>query len=214
MMQATWATGNVFKHKVETGLRIILCQLFPRLCDEQYFVDEVPRPSTLAVLKQGGKRLRCAEVGVAYGENAESILSVLPVETLYLIDPYTDYTINYWNQVFHVSPQDQERRLVTAKLRLVAFKKKCVWMRQTSFEAAEKIADDSLDFVYLDGAKTIDIVRKDLALYYSKLRIGGVLAGHDFSGDWQTVTRAVMEFADKNNLVLNTKKVDWWMYKQ
>jgi len=42
------------------------------------------------------------------------------------------------------------------------------------------IADNSIDFIYLDGAHDHDNVYKELSMYFRKVKPGGVLAGHDY----------------------------------
>jgi hypothetical protein len=47
-------------------------------------------------------------------------------------------------------------------------------------EAAEMFRDESLDFVYIDGNHQFKYVAEDLATWSSKLKKGGILAGHDY----------------------------------
>ncbi len=42
------------------------------------------------------------------------------------------------------------------------------------------MADQSLDFVYLDARHDFQGVFSDLIAWWPKLRIGGVIAGHDY----------------------------------
>jgi len=44
----------------------------------------------------------------------------------------------------------------------------------------EQIKDKSLDFVYIDGDHTFDFVIMDIILWFKKVKVGGVVAGHDF----------------------------------
>lgn len=69
----------------------------------------------------------------------------------------------------------------------------------TSLEATAKIPDYSLDFVYIDARHDYESVMEDLNAWQSKVRPGGVLAGHDyidghFSAGVFGVKRAVDEF--------------------
>jgi len=43
-----------------------------------------------------------------------------------------------------------------------------------------QVADKSLDFMYLDGAHDYENVKQELLLLFSKVRPGGVIAGHDY----------------------------------
>jgi hypothetical protein len=68
-------------------------------------------------------------------------------------------------------------------------------MRMTSEEAAKLVPAHSLDFVYLDANHSYDMVKRDIALWWPKIKWGGVLAGHDiFLTTHPGVTVAVCEF--------------------
>ena len=74
------------------------------------------------------------------------------------------------------------------------------------------------DFVYIDGNHSYDFVKKDIELYYPRVREGGVFGGHDFHAmadkDYG-VARAVLEFVDKEGLQLFGKRsMDWWVIKK
>jgi hypothetical protein len=79
-------------------------------------------------------------------------------------------------------------------------------MRMTSDEAAREIPDGTLDFVYLDARHDYESVKEDIALWYPKVKAGGVLAGHDYMdqemiGDTMFgVKRAVDEFVAREHI--------------
>lgn len=60
--------------------------------------------------------------------------------------------------------------------------------------AAQSFADESLDFVFLDSSNRYEDVVRDLSQWYPKVRLGGVLAGHDYQPGCPDVVRAVNEF--------------------
>jgi len=49
-----------------------------------------------------------------------------------------------------------------------------------SDDAAKKFPDNYFDFAYIDARHDYCAVLEDIRLYYSKLRPGGIIAGHDF----------------------------------
>ncbi|GAI15065.1 unnamed protein product [marine sediment metagenome] len=76
------------------------------------------------------------------------------------------------------------------------------------------IANNSLDFVYIDGSHTYESVAEDIILYYPKLKKGGLLSGHDYRKHTKGVIIAVNEFCKKNALDLHREgKLDWWAWK-
>jgi SAM-dependent methyltransferase len=55
-----------------------------------------------------------------------------------------------------------------------------VKIKNFSHEAAGLIEDDSIDFVYLDGDHQYEPVKSEIEAWYPKVRVGGILAGHDY----------------------------------
>lgn len=70
-------------------------------------------------------------------------------------------------------------------------------VRAPSVDAATKYKDGSLDFVFIDAAHDFNSVLADLTAWYPKVKVGGVLAGHDYSTSdmkYCHVDRAVAAF--------------------
>ena len=66
-------------------------------------------------------------------------------------------------------------------------------IRTTSLEASSLYRDRSLDFVFIDAAHDYENVKADIEAWYSKVKIGGYIGGHDYPG-FQGVVQAVNEF--------------------
>ena len=65
-------------------------------------------------------------------------------------------------------------------------------MRMDSVEAAKRVEDGSLDFVFIDGDHSYDGCKRDIAAWTPKVKLGGWIGGHDYSERWG-VKRAVDE---------------------
>jgi len=167
-----------------------------------------PRPMT-EFLKGyfGRKGLVGAEIGVALGHHTENILKVLSIEKLFLIDPYEPY-YEEGKLITQFS-----KKLLLAKENLTRFKDKVEFIRKKSSEALELIPND-LDFIYIDGNHAYEFVKKDIQLYYPKVRKNGVIGGHDFSVNFLGVCKAVLEFVNDNDLELHGRIWDWWVIKK
>lgn len=61
--------------------------------------------------------------------------------------------------------------------------------------ARTEIKDQSVDLFFLDGARSYEFVKRDIQDYWSKVKIGGVFLGHDYSDEkaHRGVVRAVNE---------------------
>jgi len=54
-------------------------------------------------------------------------------------------------------------------------------VRMTSTEAAATYADNTLDFVFIDAQHDYDSVHADILAWWPKVKIGGIIAGHDYN---------------------------------
>jgi hypothetical protein len=133
------------------------------------------------------------EVGVREGNNAYAMLQAIPNLRMILVDPYMVYEYrkfkrrNRWK--WDLSTMD---RIRFKALRRLA-KSNVQWLMTTSAEAARCVADESLDFVYIDGNHSFDFITQDIQYWYPKIRNGGIISGHDYG--IRSVRRAVDTFA-------------------
>jgi len=65
-------------------------------------------------------------------------------------------------------------------------------IKADSVEASEQFQDGELDFVYIDGSHEYENVKRDILAWKPKIRVGGYIGGHDYSGI-PSVTQAVDE---------------------
>ena len=103
-----------------------------------------------------------AEIGVKWGRNSKEMFNRIPGLKLICVDPWHKTDKGYgW-----------------AKGRLE--NDNVVWKRMTSMEAVGTVSDNSLDFVYIDGLHDFDNVMLDLIYWSQKIRVGGIISGHDY----------------------------------
>ena len=132
-----------------------------------------------------------AEIGVRQGLNSEALLKTIPGLKLICIDPWTPYArVNQGRQ-------DSFYRHALGRLSGLNTEIK----RMTSMEAAKEVADGSLDFVYLDGRHEFDYVVVDIIEWSKKVRVGGIVSGHDYYNFYQGgVILAVDAFTRAHNI--------------
>lgn len=154
------------------------------------------RPSMAAYL-QNKKNLVGVEIGTYAGENALNILQSLDVKKLYLIDSY-DYTRNVAGSM--MAKEQVEKVKETAKDRLKSFNA-VEWIYKKSEDAINDIKEQ-VDFVYVDGDHRYEAVKKDIELYYPKLKDNGLMSFHDFDAPDENngVIQAVEEYFKTNNI--------------
>ena len=116
------------------------------------------------------------EVGVYRGAYSEVLLKAIPnlkltgVDLWNLYPGYRDYK------------KDDIRNAETeARERTKNFN--CEFIKDWSDRAVRKFADESLDFVYIDGNHSYEQTVQDISLWSKKVKKGGLVCGHDFE-DW------------------------------
>ena len=141
-----------------------------------------------------------AEVGVERGHNALDMLEHMTFQKLYLIDHYAPYA----DYLGGMCPQDvQDWVYVEMFTRVQAFLDRVVFITRPSTLASTLFPNEFFDFIYIDGNHDYDKVKEDMALWFPKVKVGGVMGGHDF--DIRNITRqdvaeAVKDFAKENSL--------------
>ena len=71
-----------------------------------------------------------------------------------------------------------------------------------SFRVEKKFANNTIDFLYVDGEHTTEALRLDLDMYENKVKPGGFIAGHDYSGAWMSVVNLVNERYGEENITV------------
>jgi predicted O-methyltransferase YrrM len=89
-------------------------------------------------------------------------------------------------------------------------------------ESSNIFKNNSLDFVYIDANHSYDECKKDIDIWWKKVRNGGVLSGHDYlngvvAGTVFGVKDAVDKFVEEENLKLYITEEDyptWYLLKK
>lgn len=116
------------------------------------------------------------EVGVRDGRTTFHLLdNCESIETYYAID--SDISLFYSNDV-------KEK-----------YKDKLIPIRGLSHTVHKNIPNDSVDLVFIDANHSYEYVKNDIIDYKPKIRLGGILSGHDI--DYPGVNKAVNEMIEK-----------------
>lgn len=122
---------------------------------------------------------RGAEIGVMEGEYSQALLEANPDLRLVGVDPYSlrdDYVDRRRTQdVF-----DGYLRAALARLDPYIRAGRYDLLPKRSEDARASVPDRSLDFVFIDGHHNFQNVTNDIAWWSTKVRIGGIVAGHDY----------------------------------
>jgi hypothetical protein len=117
---------------------------------------------------------------VKRGIFSEQILRAWRGGRLISVDSWLEVPEDEYQDVANVSQGRHEQFYEEAARRLERFGDRSEIWRMTSAEAAARVDPGSLDFVYLDARHDYESVKEDLEHWFSKIRPGGIFAGHDY----------------------------------
>eukprot|EP01084_Bolivina_argentea_P235020 395598_1 len=194
----------------------------------------IDKREDFGILLQSENKTYGMEIGVQHGIQTRNVLNKWTnCKKYYLIDPY-HHQQNY-KDLANVEQEQQEKILAKAQSILSPFEQRTelIWLRMFSTEAYKLIANNSLDFIYIDARHDYMGVTEDMELFWPKLKVNGILAGHDFCNaneeplsngqDWCTysngskcennkaVKGAVEDFAKKiNRQIVVPRRENLW----
>ena len=135
------------------------------------------RDNARAVIARLPKGARGVEIGTHAGRTAAALREIAAPTALTLIDPWA---VDAGRDARALMPHtDQATHDARAAAVAVAFPEATI-LRQPSTEALRGMADESLDWLWLDGEKQYDVVLADLEEAVRIVRPGGTIAG----GGW------------------------------
>lgn len=131
---------------------------------------------------------RVAEVGVYRGDFAQRILQACPVlEEYIMIDPWRH--LSDWNKPANLDNSTFDAFYKETLEKTDFAKEKRIILRGKTTEVIDQIADDSLDFIYIDGDHTLKGITIDLINLWPKIKSSGFVGGDDFKTSiWQHST--------------------------
>lgn len=140
----------------------------------------------------------CAEVGCAEGFFSADMMR-WGIERLYLVDAWSEIKGQKGDGGF---PQEwHDKNLNAALERLQEFGTKAVFLRGLSKDMCDHVPDNSLDLVYLDADHSYEGVMSDLINWFPKLKVGGVMASHDYINTAYGVKKAFADFTKDKYIV-------------
>jgi len=116
-----------------------------------------------------------AEVGVYSGIYSQILCKGIPNLKLYCIDSWKLYYPDYRD---YSEQEKLDGGYAKAVERLKGFDVEII--KAFSMDAVKKFDDNSLDFVYIDANHEYPFVIQDIIHWTKKVRVGGIVAGHDY----------------------------------
>jgi len=145
-----------------------------------------------------------AEIGVWRGDFSSRLLSVVRPARLHLVDPWKFETSSGYERARYggavAKNQAEMDGIYETVLRRFAQEAETgvvLVHRGPSAQIGMQFDDAYFDWVYIDGNHLYEYVKRDLEVFATKVKPGGLLTGDDYGvrGWWEDgVTRAVDEF--------------------
>lgn len=85
-------------------------------------------------------------------------------------------------------------------------------IRMPSIEASKLYKDNSLDFVFIDGAHDYFNIKQDIEHWYPKVKIGGYIAGDDYV--WPDINKAVKQFFNNKYDIIGVREPSYGNVEQ
>jgi predicted O-methyltransferase YrrM len=132
-----------------------------------------------------------AEIGTRKGHYAKILCSKDPELKLYCVDPWRAFARNSQERI--------ETHFEEAKKNLAGLNVEFV--RKSSVEGLNVFEDESLDFVYIDALHSFNAVMLDIIGWQKKVKIGGIVSGHDYFQFYQSgVVKAIDAYTAANSI--------------
>lgn len=174
----------------------------------------------LAILArlEGVSDPKVAEIGVFAGDLSRRLLARRKDLHLTMVDSWTEAPDAEYAKSgdFHASLRKEEQdQFYSLTQRVTAFAgERARIIRADSRIAASEIPDASLDLVFIDADHSYEGCKADIAAYWCKVKLGGIISGHDYANDdfrfGPMVKRAVDEFAAENGLTIEIGENYTW----
>ena len=143
-----------------------------------------------------------AEIGVFEGQFSKIILDTIKPKEFYLVDLFEGEMCSGDKNGENIKYIDLEKsynnltKLYSTNSAIKFFKGKSeIFLRE--------LPDSYLDFIYIDGDHSYNGCKIDLELAKTKVKKGGIIAGHDYCNMFTGVVAAVDEFVTQHSVKLN-----------
>ena len=156
---------------------------------------------------------KAVEVGTLYGTYASILLRSWPGH-LYCVDPWVNQNESEYKDGANKADM---RRIWEDVQQNVGRNPRCTLMRMMSLQGADKFEDGELSMAYLDANHSLESVRRDIAAWWPKVKVGGIFCGHDFFTRYDADTNsdaqtAVMELAERVGVYPHVTWCSSWFF--
>lgn len=194
----------------------------------EFLVDLIRRELAPHDCRENPTKLVGAEIGVWQGNTSYKLLDAFGDLFLYMFDtwgskPASDDWKFTGDPLAYQPPEVWQKVKELAEHVQIAFQGRCSIQERPSTDIPVMIEDGMLDFAFIDADHSLAAVRADIAAWWPKIKKGGILSGHDYLTEDESlqfhccfgVIEAVDEFVAREGLTLKVdpKSSVWWVRK-
>lgn len=151
----------------------------------------------------------CVEIGVLDGWFSSEILKRNPKQ-LILIDPWTNQSKDVYRGDHNNREEEDFDLMFSRVVEKFYGDERVKIIREFSYFAAPGVPNGCLDFVYIDAIHTLESCLTDIAVWFPKVKEGGWLCGHDYTGKYLGVRMAVESFCKISGQKLDLLTTEPW----
>ena len=174
------------------------------------------RYETLVALIKKNNYQSYVEIGLGCGKTIRYLVKniIEPNFKFHGIDPYEKYDELHTKGLRH--PESFFKENMKELINTVK-DDRFIFYNEYSHNMVQHFENDSIDIVFIDGNHTYKYVLQDMKDWYSVVRIGGILAGHDYyplgkNHSYRQVGEAVEQFCKNNNIEFSTASDHVWYF--
>lgn len=119
-----------------------------------------------------------AEIGCLAGTFSRTVLSQWKGKKYHVIDPWQTQAEDVYRE--RQDSQERYEEMYQGLLALAKEDERVNVLRMLSADAAKEFKNGQLDCVYIDGNHAYAHVMEDMDNYWPKVKIGGIMGGHDY----------------------------------
>lgn len=135
-----------------------------------------------------------AEIGVAMGRTLKTVMDNCSVNMI-AVDAFQYVPDSINSGVYSKMNHQENEKYVRALEQFYDGRIKV--LKGLTWEMADEVKNDSLDFVFIDACHIYEEVKKDIKAWAPKVKKYGWIMGHDYSKRWPGVRKAVDEVLGK-----------------
>ncbi len=166
------------------------------------------------MLSQGYKTF--VEIGAKEGRTTGHILKTVPDSRVIAIDPWISNPAPKNGDATREDYEKWDFEKIEREFweNVGEHKDRCDMKRLTSADAAQWFsAPQQFDIVFIDALHDYESVKQDIGLWWPKVRVGGILSGHDANHQWPGVERAIADSFNLMHVGIASDSV-WFVIKQ